>query len=69
MCLSKAYIDKGDELELVAEEIVSVDVAGGKLRLKTLFGGTTEVDATIQRIDLLGHQIVLVAAGAGGSLG
>lgn len=66
MCLSKAYIDRGDELELIAEEIASVDVAGNKLHLKTLFGDSTEVNATIREIDLLGHRIVLVAAGAGG---
>ncbi len=69
MCLSKAYIDKGDELELVAEEIASVEVSGGRLLLKTLFGDLTEVDATIREIDLLGHRIVMVAAGDDGSLG
>ncbi len=66
MCLSKAYIDSGDELELIAEEIASVDVAGDKLRLKTLFGDSTEVNAMIREIDLLRHRIVVVAAGAGG---
>lgn len=68
MCLSKAYIDQGDELELVAEDIASVEVSGGRLRLKTLFGDSTEVDATIREIDLLGHRIVMVAVRDGGSL-
>ncbi len=66
MCLSKAYIDNGGELELIAEEISSVDVAGDRLRLKTLFGDSTEINATIREIDLLSHRIVLVAAGTDG---
>lgn len=66
--MSKAYIDQGDELELVAEDIASVEVSGGRLRLKTLFGDSTEVDATIREIDLLGHRIVMVAVRDGGSL-
>ncbi len=65
MCLSKAYIESGDELELIAEEIASVDVVGDSLRLKTLFGDSTEVNATIREIDLLGHRIILVPARTG----
>ncbi len=33
--------------------------------VKTLFGDSTEVNATIREIDLLGHRIVLVATGTG----
>ncbi len=65
MCLSKAYIDSGGELKLIAEEVASVDVTGDRLRLKTLFGNSSEVSAAIREIDLLGHRIILVAAGTG----
>ena len=65
MCLSKAYIDSGGELKLIAEEVASVDVTGDRLRLKTLFGNSGEVSAAIREIDLLGHRIILVAAGTG----
>ena len=59
MCLSKAYFDRGGKKEVLLEEVASIIVSGGKLRLKTLFGEQKEIDAHIKEIDLLAHSILL----------
>ena len=68
MCLSKAYIQRDGERELVAEEVASLGVAGDMLRLKTLFGETKDIRGKIREIDFLTHSIVLEEPrGTGGS--
>ena len=59
MCLSKAFIERDGNRELVMEEVASVDVEDGKLLLKTLFGEQKEVAATIRQIDFVTHSIFL----------
>ncbi len=59
MCLSKAYIEKNGERELLLEEIASVDIKDNKLLLRTLFGEQKEIEANIKQIDFLTHSIVL----------
>lgn len=60
MCLSKAYLESGGENVLLLEEVVSVDVSGDTLRLKTILGEEKEVSGSIREIDFLTHRIVLV---------
>jgi predicted RNA-binding protein len=59
MCLSKVYFDRGGKKEILLDEVASVIVDDGKLRLKTLFGEQQEVDARIKEIDLVAHSILL----------
>ena len=59
MCLSKAYIERNGEGELLMEEVASLKTEGGVLVLNTLFGEQREVRANIRRIDFLTHSIFL----------
>ena len=63
MCLSKVYFERGGKKEILLEEVASVVVDDGKLRLRTLFGEQKEVDAQIKEIDLMAHSILLEDAG------
>ena len=66
MCLSKAYVDKNGKRELLMEEVVSLEVADERLRLKTLFGEQKEIGANIRQIDFLTHSIFLKSLKEGG---
>jgi predicted RNA-binding protein len=59
MCLSKAYVDRNGERELVMAEVASLKVEADKLRLTTLFGEHKKISATIREIDFLTHSIIL----------
>ena len=66
MCLSKAYIKKNGETELLMAEIASVEYEGDKLLFKTLFGERKEIGASIKEINFLSHSIILENPGAKG---
>jgi predicted RNA-binding protein len=59
MCLSKAYVDRNGERELLMDEVASLQVKGEKLLLTTLFGAQKEVGANIREINFLTHSILL----------
>lgn len=59
MCLSKVYLKKNGDQELLLEEVASVKFENNKLYLKTLFGEQKEVKAGIREIDLMKHNILL----------
>lgn len=59
MCLTKAYIDRNGERELLLEEVASVEVKDGKLLVKTLFGEQKEIEASIREINFVSNSIVL----------
>jgi len=59
MCLSKAFIQKNGERELLLEEVSSVKAQDGKILLTTLFGEQKEVRAGIKEIDFMTHNLVL----------
>ncbi len=59
MCLSKAYVDRNGNRELLIEEVAFVKVDGEKLLLRTLFGEQKEIGASIKEIDFLSHSIFL----------
>jgi predicted RNA-binding protein len=59
MCLSKAYVGRDGETELLCEEVASLGVENGKILLKTLFGEQKEVWADIREIDFLDGKIFL----------
>ncbi len=59
MCLSKAYVDRNGQRDLIVEEVAAVDIEDGRLLFKTLFGEQKEVEAIIKRIDFMTHSIFL----------
>ena len=59
MCLSKAYVVRNGNRELLLEEVASVGIKDDKLLFKTLFGEQKEVGASIREIDFLTHTILL----------
>jgi predicted RNA-binding protein len=59
MCLSKAYVARNGEPELVLTEVASLRIEEGKLLLSTLFGEQKEIMARIREIDFLTHRITL----------
>ena len=59
MCLSKVYLEKGGERELILEDVSSVKFEGDKILVNTLFGEQQELKAGISEIDLMKHIILL----------
>ncbi|HEY94782.1 MAG TPA: CooT family nickel-binding protein [Dehalococcoidia bacterium] len=59
MCLSKAYLVKNGERQLVLEEVSSVRLDDNRIILSTLFGEQKEVKAGIKEIDFMTHHILL----------
>ncbi len=61
MCLSKAYVEKNGNRELLLEEIASVKIDGNELLFKTLFGEQKIMKASIKQIDFVKSTIFLGA--------
>jgi len=59
MCLSKVYVAKNGERELIMSEIASLKVEANILLLTTLLGEHKEISAKIREIDFLTHRIIL----------
>ena len=64
MCLSKAYVDRNGERELIMEEIALLEFENGKLQVRTLFGEQREIEATIREINFLNSSIILESPAA-----
>ena len=59
MCLSKAYLDKNGERQLIMEDVSSVRIENDRVLLSTLFGEQEKVTAEIKEIDFMTHSILL----------
>ena len=59
MCLSKAYLDKNGERQLIMEDVSSVRIENDRVLLSTLFGEQEKVKAEIKEIDFMTHSILL----------
>jgi predicted RNA-binding protein len=59
MCLSKAYLRRNGERELLMEQVTSVDVTDDKLVLKTLFGEQKELVGKLRQVDFIASAIIL----------
>jgi predicted RNA-binding protein len=57
--MAKAYLDAGDERELLLEDVALVERTENKLRISNLFGESTEVEAVIREVDFQNGSIVL----------
>lgn len=59
MCLSTVYEIKDNKKSLIQENVAAVRVENGKVILVSILGVKTEVDAEIEKIDLMENYIVL----------
>ncbi len=59
MCESHAYLMRDGKAELYMENVTSLVVEEGGLRLTDLLGEEARVDARVQEIDFTGHRILL----------
>lgn len=61
MCEANVFVVKDDERRLVMENVVTLHPEGEKILLTDLFGEQKLVTATVEKVDLTGHEIVLRA--------
>ena len=58
MCESNAFLRRGEDDELLLEEVVVIEPVDGGFRLRSLFGEETVVRGTLEEINLLKHRVV-----------
>lgn len=61
MCEAVVFLVKGADKQQIMENVVSIRPEGDKLLLTDLFGEQKLVTATIEKVDLTGHEIILSA--------
>ncbi|MBU1195331.1 MAG: CooT family nickel-binding protein [Proteobacteria bacterium] len=62
MCESNVFLKKGQDEELIMENVAAISpVREGVFLLKGLLGESMEVNAIIEDINLMGHKITLKA--------
>ena len=59
MCLSTVYELNGSNKKLIKENVAAIRVENGKVILISILGEKTEIDAEIEKIDLMENYIVL----------
>jgi predicted RNA-binding protein len=59
MCESKVYLLKNGEETLLMEDVVKIEVDGGKVILQGLLGEKMEVEGRITLMDMRSHKILL----------
>lgn len=59
MCLSKAFLERDGERELLLDQVAAVTANADTLRLRNLFGEEKDIRGRIREVDLLTHSIVL----------
>ncbi len=59
MCQSSVYILDGEDEELVMEQVVSLDVDGDQINMRSLFGEPLSLAARVTQIDLVKNRIIL----------
>ena len=60
MCLSRVYLKKRDESDLVAEEVAKVIDDNGTIRINTIFGEEKELEGYfIKEVNLAENFLVL----------
>lgn len=62
MCESHAYLVRDGKAELYMENVTSLVVEDGWLRLTDLLGDEARIDARVQQIDFTDHRILLEPA-------
>lgn len=59
MCEAVVFVIKDGEKQQVMENVVTVHPEGEKLLLTDLFGEQKLITASIEKVDLIGHEIIL----------
>lgn len=59
MCLAKAYSARGDDQELILEDVSKVTVDGDRLSLQSLFGERKEIAGSLMEIDFQRAMIII----------
>ena len=62
MCLAKAYSCKGDETELILEDVSRMTIEGDNLQLRTLFGEQKEIRGLVKEVDFQNARIIIEQA-------
>lgn len=60
MCESNAYLRRGEEEELLLNEVARIEPMEGGFRLVGLFGDEATVKGHIEEVNLLKHKIIFV---------
>ncbi len=63
MCLAKVYLDNDGAKELLLEEVAVVEMADGKLVLRSIFNEQKSVEARIRQIDFANSNVILEKLG------
>ena len=64
MCLAKVYLDNNGARELLLEEVAVVEMADGKLVLRSIFNEQKTVEAKIRQIDFANSNVILEKVGS-----
>ncbi|MHB8894073.1 MAG: CooT family nickel-binding protein [Candidatus Geothermincolia bacterium] len=59
MCEAIVYVVKDGDKQQVMENVVTIQPDGERLLLTDLFGEQKLITATVEKIDLMGHEIIL----------
>lgn len=59
MCEAVVFVVRDGEKQKVMENVVTVSPEGDRLLLTDLFGEQKLITASVDRIDLTGHEIIL----------
>lgn len=59
MCEAVVFLVKGGNKEQIMDNVVTVHPEGDKLLLTDLFGEQRLVTASVEKVDLLEHEIIL----------
>lgn len=59
MCEARVIVKKGDDEETIMEDAAALVVEDGKLVVRNIMGERVEVEAQIERVDLLSNVIIL----------
>ena len=59
MCESKVIFRKGDNEEVIMEDVVRIEVENGKVKMWGLLGEYGEIEGRIVLMDFRGHKIVV----------
>jgi predicted RNA-binding protein len=60
MCEAAAYVLKNGQEELLLSDVDIIEPEGDGLRLVNIFGEQKVIKATILRLNLVNHQVILV---------
>lgn len=61
MCEAVVFVVRDGERQRVMDDVVSVKPEGSQVLLTNIFGEQKIVTAKVEKVDLMGHEIILCA--------